>query len=546
LNCLGRISGIFFLTLISLFGNAQLPVANTVTSNLRQKTMKVETDSLKIDTISIVPNTFSVANVSPSDYRLDFVKAMLYWKKKPSTEMVIITYRVFPFHLNPVAQRMSFDSVMNNFYVKPFEFNSGLTNAQRGIFDFGTMKAEGSFGRQIGFGNRQDAVLNSTLNLQLSGMLGDSIEIQAAITDNNIPIQPDGNTQQLNEFDQIFLQFKKRNWQLNLGDIDIRQNQNYFLNFYKRLQGVSFQTTNRISKNINSKTLVSGSIAKGKFTRNFIDALEGNQGPYRLRGANGEIFFIVLANTERVFIDGQLLQRGEDQDYVINYNSAEISFTPKRMITKDSRIQVEFEYADRNFLNANLYLSQEFEVSQKLKIRFGAFNNSDAKNSAINQVLDPKQKQFLSNIGDSIQQALYPAATLDTFAVGKILYEKIYIGIDSFYRYSTNPALAKYTLSFVEVKPGTGNYVPDFNGANGKVYKYIAPIAGIKQGQYEPVQILVTPKKQQILNLGIDYTISKTTLLKAEVATSNNDVNTFSGKNIAGCKNAATQYSIGL
>lgn len=544
LSWLARILCIGTLALSSLRSDAQLPVGTTTPSNLRQKTIAVKADSMVLDTTSIVPNTFSIDNIAPADYRLDLVTAILYWNKKPALDSVTIRYRVFPFRLNTVAQRMSFDSVMNNFYAKPIEFNQGLTNAQRGIFDFGTLKSEGSFGRQIGFGNRQDAVLNSTLNMQLSGMLGDSIEIQAAITDNNIPIQPDGNTQQLNEFDQVYLQFRKKNWQLNLGDIDIRQNQGYFLNFYKRLQGVSFQTQNRLSKNLNSKTMVSGSIAKGKFTRNFIEALEGNQGPYRLKGANNEFFFIILANTERVFIDGQLLQRGEDQDYVINYNSAEITFTPRRMITKDSRIQVEFEYADRNFLNANLFLAQEFEIGPKWKIRIGAFNNGDAKNSPINQVLDTRQKQFLGSIGDSIQNALYPAAAIDTFAAGKILYEKIYVGLDSFYRYSTDPNVAIYNLSFVDVGAGNGNYIPDFNGANGKVYKYVAPVAGVKQGQYEPVQVLVTPKKQQVVNLGIDYAISKTTLLKAELATSNYDVNTFSSKDNGDDRGWAAKFQL--
>jgi hypothetical protein len=527
LSGLYRISILLLIIQLSLWSQAQLP-GQVPVSNLRQKTFPIKADSLKIDSLSTIPNTIEIKDIPAVDYRFDFINSMLYWIKKPATETITITYRVFPYKLNPVVQRMNYDSVMNNFYVKPYEFNDGYNDQQRGMFNFGSIKAEGSFGRQIGFGNSQDAVLNSTLNLQLSGMLGDSIEIQAAITDNNIPIQPDGNTQQLNEFDQVFLQFKKNNWQLNLGDLELRQNQSYFLNFYKRLQGISFQTNNRVAKNITSNTLVSGSIAKGKFTRNVFQGLEGNQGPYRLTGANNEFFFIILANTERVFLDGVLLQRGEDQDYVINYNTAELTFTPKRMITKDSRIQVEFEYAERSYLNANLYLAQEFEFNKRLKLRVGIFNNGDARNSQINQLLDDPQKQFLSNIGDSIQNAFYSSAVLDTFAAGKVLYEKIYVGLDSFYQYSTNPALAKYSLSFIDVGEGKGNYITDFNGANGKVYKYVPPVGTIRQGRYEPIVILVTPKKQQLVNMGVDYIINKNTLLKAEVATSSYDVNTFS------------------
>jgi hypothetical protein len=525
------------LGLLAVFaaeGKAQLPFQAPPKTNLRVKKVSIAADSVLLDTVSIIPKTFFIQNIDTSTYQLDFVKAILHWKVKPQTDSVWVTYRVFPYKLNSIVQRLSYDSILNNISMTPFEFNTVDSSSSKGLFDFGNIQYNGSFGRSLSFGNSQDAVVNSTFQLQLNGMLKDSIEIAAALTDNNIPIQPDGTTQQLNEFDQVFLQFKKKGWQLNLGDIDIRQNSMYFLNFYKRLQGISFQTTNKVSPSVQSTTLVSGSIAKGKFTRNVFQGLEGNQGPYRLTGANNEFFFIVLANTERVYLDGELLQRGEDRDYIINYNTAEVTFMPKRMITKDSRIQVEFEYADRNYLNANLYGYQEVSINNKLKFRVGAFNNSDAKNSQINQTLDNKQKQFLFDIGDSIGKALYPTIGLDSFSVNKILYERVYdstgITIDSFYRYSTNPSTAHYSLSFTDLGQGNGNYIPDFNGANGKVFRYIKPINGLKQGRYEPVMVLVTPKKQQLISFGTDYQIDKNNLLKTEFALSNNDVNTFSSK----------------
>ncbi|MDQ3847104.1 MAG: hypothetical protein M3342_24275, partial [Bacteroidota bacterium] len=315
----------------------------------------------------------------------------------------------------------------------------------------------------------------------------------------------------------------------------IRQSELYFLRFYKRLQGVSFYTENKVAARTQSKTLVSGSIAKGKFTRNVFQGLEGNQGPYRLTGANNEIFFIVLSGTERVFLDGELLQRGEDADYVINYNTAEVTFMPRRMITKDARIQIEFEYADRNFLNANLFVRQSVEVNKKLTVNVAAYTNSDAKNSSINQVLNAGQRQFLAGIGDSIQKAFYPAVALDSFSTSKVLYEKVYDTTgnrtDSFYRYATDSATARFTLSFTDVGAGNGNYVPDFNNTNGRVYRYVRPLNGVKQGSYEPVLLLVTPKKQQLITIITDYRINEQNGLKTEFAISRYDINTFSKLN---------------
>ncbi len=538
---------ILFLMLAVLSGAMDVSAQTPLQSNYRQKKIPVIPGTgFTLDSLSIIPSTFRIEGVDSLQYTLDYMNAVLYWKLPPTDSVVTVSYRVFSFPLQATAQRMRYDSLIL-YSTAPIKAATATADG-RSLFNFGNINAQGSFGRQVGFGNNQDMVLNSNLNIQLNGMLADSIELQAAITDNNIPIQPDGNTQQLNEFDEVYIRFKKKNWQLNIGDMDQRADQHYFMKFYKRLQGISFQTANDISERVQSHTLVSASVARGKFARNVFEGLEGNQGPYRLTGANNEIFFIVLANTERVFIDGRLMQRGEDQDYIINYNTAEITFTPRQMITKDSRIQVEFEYADRNFLNTNLYASQEFDFNKKLKLRASYFGNSDAKNSSVNQVLDTRQKQFLFDIGDSVHQAYYPSAVTDSFSAGKILYERVHDTIDnridSFYRYSIDPATARYNLAFTEVGYGQGNYIPDNGNANGKVFVYVPPSNGVRQGNYEPVVLLVAPKKQHLLSVGMDYNLTPNTLLKAELAASDYDVNTFSKLNDGDNKGYAARLNI--
>lgn len=526
---------IFSILFILLFATVLTSFAQeNEWSNVRTKSITTKTDTVRLDSLSVIPYSVQVQLVDTNDYVIDPLRSLLVWKKKPLQDSVQVQYRVFPLNFYQRYFHKDAKKIETNFAITPYYYDATEASGSKTFIDFGNVDYAGSFGRALSFGNSQDVVLNSQFNLQFDGDLGDSIKLTGAITDNNVPFQPQGNTQQIQEFDKVFIQIRRKKTALIAGDYDIKKPTGYFMNFYKRVQGAFVSNSFKTSAKGENKIAVGASLAKGKFVRNILTSLEGNQGPYKLTGPNGEQFFIVLAGTERVYIDGVLMSRGEDQDYIIDYNAAEIVFMPRRIITKDLRMVVEFEFSDRNFLNSLIYVNDEWKVNDKLQIRLNVFSNQDAKNQSIQQTLDSTQKRFLGTIGDSIQQAFYPSVTFqDTFSTGKILYKKIDTIVNAIlyqdvYLYSSNKDSAKYYLSFSSVGAGKGNYVQSINNANGRVYAWQAPINGVRQGDYEPVIMLVTPKKQQLVTAALQYQIDSNKNIMIETGVSNYDPNTFS------------------
>ena len=197
-----------------------------------------------------------------------------------------------------------------------------------------------------------------------------NLSLLASVSDDNLPIQADGNTNKLQEFDQVFIQIYNDRFKMIVGDFWLYKPQGYFMTYKKRAQGLSlnYQWNEDTAKVWN--TQLSGALSRGKFQRQIIQGTEGNQGPYRLRGAENEPFIIILSGTERVYIDGQLLERGQQFDYVIDYNTAEVIFTTRNQITKDSRIVVEFQYSDQNYARSLVQTSTTYnsDYFQKLGI----------------------------------------------------------------------------------------------------------------------------------------------------------------------------------
>lgn len=477
----------------------------------------------------------------------------------PGIKKIRVDYRTLPADLGETVGRLDSTALRRNARPDAIEFDYAPYEPVTKPWETGALVSSGAYTRGFSLGNSQNLVFNSNLNLQLNGKLGNDLEILAALSDNSIPLQPDGTTRQLQEFDRIFIQLKRKNTVLTAGDFDLGRppSGSYFTNYFKRLQGAMVEY-----KGIGSRDWGLGigkrgrptpqspipnpqalrdtlslrgaaAVSRGKFARQIIQGQEGNQGPYRLQGAEGEQFIIVLAGTEKVFLDGQLLRRGLSDDYIVDYNLGEVTFTARRLITKDSRVIVEFEYAVQTYLRSTLAANAGWH-NPRGRFYLNVYSEQDARNNGA-QELSASERQGLAQAGDDLRNAFASGIdTLADFDANRVLYRSVDTVIcgtpTAILVYSTSPDSARYAARFTRVNEGQGNYVLAPSAANGRVFRWSPPdpVSCQPTGNYEPVVRLVAPELRQLYTAGADFRPFKGAQVQAELALSNRDFNRFS------------------
>ena len=330
----------------------------------------------------------------------------------------------------------------------------------------------------------------------------------------------------------MFIELYNENWSLKAGDVVLKHTESNFLRYYKNVQGGQFKTKYKMSNGFQAETSAAGSVARGRFASVAVDPLEGVQGPYRVRGPSNERFVIILAGSEKVFIDGKQLTRGYDQDYVIDYNLAEITFTNRVVITQFTRIRADYEFVDQNY---SRFIFQAAHQQSNEKFSFGLhyYSEKDNKSRPLAFDLSQEEKRILANAGDDLSNAFTSRVDSVAFNSDKVLYRKT-TGFDldgtpyEIYQYSNNPDSAFFQVEFSEVGQGNGNYVLFNATANGRIYQWVAPFNGVSQGQFEPISLLNAPNQKNMFTGNFGLKINSYEEVKTEFAFSKNDVNLFS------------------
>jgi hypothetical protein len=493
---------------------------------------------------------------SPDDYRIDYSTGTISFSRVRLEAIlsdslphgVVVKYRALPLTLRP---EYSLHEQRPLSETTAAAGRAPLTSRPFSVDDLFSSKLQrsGTLVRGFTVGSNRDLSLTSGFRMQLSGDLAEDLRIVAALTDENIPIQPEGTTQSLREVDNVFVELQGPSYGATLGDFQHEvtgDRGGEFGRLSRKLQGATGTITFGAQRDA-SVGLTAGT-QRGKFHTNQFRGREGSQGPFQLTGRNGERRILIIAGSERVFLNGQQMVRGEVNDYIIDYASGEVTFTSRRLITSASRLVVDFEYSDREFARNFIGGSGSGSLFDGLlSFNVSAMQEADDPDAPIEASLDDVARARLQESGSDRLRASLPGVRfvgVDTstgIGLGQYAARDTVIGsnLRRVYLYAPGDSSALYNVTFSPVED-----MPDDSAGYIRLGIGQFQFAGVGRGNYLPVVFLPMPQRHRLGTVRARANISQELTISTEYAMSEFDRNRLSTQDDADRTGAAYKASL--
>ncbi|MFH0882509.1 MAG: hypothetical protein V2A56_05960 [bacterium] len=406
------------------------------------------------------------------------------------------------------------------------------------------LQKRGSILRGVQVGSGQDVSLESGLHLSLEGELARDIRVHALLDDRNLPVQSEGTSRRLGEIDQVYVDIEAGQARGRFGDYRLNLDGGRYGSLDRRLEGahVSYNDPDL-------RVTAAGAVTRSIFQTNTFNGSDGVQGPYPLTGREGERDILIVGGSERVWLNGHELVRGENADFTMDYTLGEITFTPRNPIDSESRIEVDFEYSPEAYPR-NLYAGQlAFDnPSGWLNGNVTVMQEGDDESRPTGFEMTDAIRRNLSEYGDGAGPAQVFSA--DSLGPGKADY----VRVDTVWTDGNTYSAFRFSPPGTDGTP-TGSWSVIFSNVSGGDYdrEYDASLGlfrfawvGPGAGSWAPVRLVPLP--QRLRHIATSLSLSPGTLISAnaDVGVSEYDTNVLSNTGDGNNSGLAQKYGISL
>ena len=382
-------------------------------------------------------------------------------------------------------------------------------NAATNDWQASNLQVSGSKTVQVSTGSRREMTVDQNLRLTIMGQLTPDIAVRAFLSDDNLPVVPEGNTEELRDIDKVLVELTAPTWNATLGDFVARRRGSTFGNYRRKLQGFSLQATPGPTE----FEVLAGS-PRGLYRTLQIRGQEANQGPYYLGGSGSAGNLFIVAGSERVTLDGQELTRGSDRDYVIDYVTGTVTFTYRQLVTAESTIVVEFEEGE------GPYGRTVVGGGAGVKFKVPGVNLPGHVSARIIRERDDPSRLRTGELGEDDEAILRAAGDDPTLAMaggvspaepGEGEYDEQLDGAKTIYIF--NDLGGDFDVAFFYVGPGVGDYSLDrLTAAGQQVFLHV----GAQQGSYLIGRPIPMPGQQSVATFQADVGDTSGSFLGAE------------------------------